>query len=388
MERIVPMSVRRIVVEVDTDGLNVAEFCRQHGISRWFFYELRRRYAVAGEAGLVPRSRAPKRVANRTPDRVENLIVDARKRLVEDGLDAGAATIRFHLTGQLDPVPSESTIWRVLVRRGFVTPHPDRAPKHAYRRFEADRVNECWQIDDTGWLLADGTEVKIINLLDDRSRTAVGSKAVVVCTGDAAYTAFCEAADEWGLPAWVLADNAPAFKYRLAEAASAHGVRSSSSRPYHPQTCGKVERFHQTLKKWLSSRPRARSISELQDQLDTFRHVYNYQRPHRSLGRRYPAVVHATGPHSGPADRPLASRTRIHHVTVLGGRVEVNSDWAIAVGNLWEGQAATVIITGHHCHVLISGTLVRQLTLDPDRRYQPLHPRPGRPPVRNDPRHV
>ncbi len=382
------MSVRRMIVEVDTDGLNVAEFCRQHGISRWFFYELRRRFVVAGEAGLVPQSRAPKRVANRTPDRVEDLIVEVRKQLIEDGLDAGAHTIRFHLRSRVEPVPSESTIWRVLTRRGFVTPHPERVPKNSYRRFEADRVNECWQIDDTGWVLADGTEVKIINLLDDRSRTAVGSKAVPACTGDAAYQAFREAADEWGLPAWILADNAPAFKHRLAEAVSVHGIRSSSSRPYHPQTCGKVERFHQTLKKWLGSRPRAHNVVELQEQLDTFCLIYNYQRPHRSLGRRYPAAVHAAGPQSGPADQPLKPRTRIHQVTVLGGRVEVNSDWAIAIGNQWDGHAATVIITGNHCHVLIGGTLIRQLDLNPNRRYQPLHPRPGRPSVRNDPRHV
>lgn len=382
------MSVRRLVVEVDDDGLNVAEFCRQHGISRWFFYELRRRYAAEGEAGLVPRSRAPKRVANRTGGRVEDLIVDVRKRLIEDGLDAGAATIRFHLAGRVDRVPSEATIWRVLTRRGFVTPHPERAPKHAFRRFEADRVNECWQIDDTSWMLADGTEVKVINLLDDRSRVVVGSKAVSACTGETAYQVFLEAADEWGLPVWVLADNAPAFKYRLAEAVTVHGVRSSSSRPYHPQTCGKVERFHQTLKKWLGSRPRAESLGELQDQLDTFCQIYNYQRPHRSLARRFPAVVHAAGPQAGPTDRPLTPRTRIHQVTVIEGRVDVNKDWTIAVGNQWDGQPATVIITGHHCHVLIGGTLARQLTLDPDRRYQPLHPRPGRPPVRKDPRHV
>src|SRR3970040_2412854 len=101
MIREMPMSVRRLIVEVELDGLNVTEFCRQHGISTWFFYQLRRRYAAEGEAGLEPRSRAPKTVANRTPVWVEDLIVDLRKELNDSGLDAGAATIWSHLAGRL-----------------------------------------------------------------------------------------------------------------------------------------------------------------------------------------------------------------------------------------------------------------------------------------------
>src|SRR5690348_5249739 len=95
--RDVPMSVRRLIVEIDVDGLNVRQFCREHGISTWFFYDLRRRYARDGDAALEPRSRAPRRVANRISDDVEDAIVALRKELRDEGLDAGPATIRWHL---------------------------------------------------------------------------------------------------------------------------------------------------------------------------------------------------------------------------------------------------------------------------------------------------
>src|SRR4051794_23751088 len=114
--REVPMSVRRAIVEVDLASVNVCAFCRDHGISRDTFYEWRRRYAGEGEAGLESRSRAPGRVANRTPVAVEDLIVELRKELDGDGHDAGAITIESWLRRQLpaDAVPSPATIWRVL----------------------------------------------------------------------------------------------------------------------------------------------------------------------------------------------------------------------------------------------------------------------------------
>lgn len=377
------MSVRRLVVEVDTGGLNVAEFCRSHGISRWFFYDLRRRYATEGEAALEPRSRAPKTVRNRTSAAVEQAIIDERKRLEGEGLDAGAATIAFHLAGQLGrgvATPSEATIWRVLSRRGFITPQPDKAPKHAHRSFQAERANQCWQIDDTEWWLAGGREVKIINILDDRTRLLVASVAVTACSTAAAFEAFCRAAQEWGWPTRFLSDNAKAFRHGLADALRPLGVAAGHSRPYHPQTCGKVERFHQTLKKRLSAHPPMDTLAELQTQLDEFARLYNHQRPHRSLGRQTPAQVFAHTPKAGPADRPLGEPTHLHHVTVHGGVCHINKDYSISVGAAHTGHTATVIITGVACHVFITGRLIRQLTLNPTQRSQPLHNRPGRPP--------
>lgn len=382
MRKEVPVSVKRLVVEVEVEGLNVTEFCRQHGISTWLFYQLRKRYVVEGEAVLESRSRAPKTVTNRTPLWVEDLIIELRKELDGAGLDAGPASIRFYLPDRLCPgivVPSEATIWRVLTRRGFITPEPGKAPKHAYRRFVADRANECWQIDDIDWDLLDGSRVNVVTLIDDCTRLCPGLKAVEIVSGQAAFEAFSAAAENWGWPQRFLSDNAKAYKHTLAEAVGALGVDHRHGRSYHPQTQGKVERFHQTLQKWLHAQPPAASLEELQTQLDQFCHIYNNQRPHRSIGRKTPASVYATTPKTGPADRPLGTPTSIHRVTVHDGICHINKRYSITIGATHNGQQATIIITGLSCHIFITGQLIRHLQLDPTRRYQPLYNRPGRP---------
>jgi transposase InsO family protein len=381
MRRDVPMSVRRLIVEVDTSDLNVTEFCAQHGVSTWFFYQLRKRFAAEGEAGLEAKSRAAKRVANRTPDWVEDLIVEIRKELADGGWDAGPATVRTHLLRSVDSewVPSESTIWRILTRRGFVTPQPEKAPKHAHRRFEAERANECWQIDDFSWELADGTPVKVISLIDDRTRFCPGLKAVDSVNGATAFEAFTKAGGRYGWPAWFLSDNANHYRHTLANTVSVLGVGHSHGRPYHPQTQGKVERLHQTIQKWLRAQPQANNLTELQTQLDEFADNYNHQRPHRAIGRRTPAAAWKQTPKTGPTSQPLGTPTHIHRVNVTGGICHINKQYSITIGAKHNQQTATVIITGLACHVFINGKLIRQLTLDPTRRYQPLYDRPGKP---------
>ena len=377
------MSVRRLIVEVDLEGLNVAEFCRQHGVSTWLFYQLRRRYQTEGEAGLEPRSRAPQRVANRTPGWVEDVIVAERKRLEEEGWDAGAATIAYRLPHLLPAgmaPPSETTIWRVLTRRGFVVAQPKKAPQHSYRSFNAERVNECWQLDDTDWKLADGTVVRILNIVDDCSRVAVAAQAMAVCTTAGAVETFLTAANRWGLPARFLSDNAKAFRYGVAEAVAALGIEAGHSRPYHPQTCGKVERFHQTLKKCLAQQPPPASLAELQAQLDRFCHDYNHQRPHRSLDRRLPIQVFTQTPKAGPKSCPLGQPTTTHRIKVINGTASLGGKrYWISLGAAHNGKIVTIVITGNACHIFHQGKLLRQLTLNPQQRGQPLYHRPGNP---------
>lgn len=375
------MSVRRLIVEVDVDGLNVRQFCRDHGVSSWFFYDLRRRYASEGDVALEPRSRAPRQVANRIPDEVEDAIVKLRKHLAEVGLDAGAATIQWHLQADpvLERVPSESTIWRVLKARGLIVPEPAKAPKHAGKRFVASRANECWQTDDTTWSLADGTEVKILNVVDDHSRLLVASVAAVSVTGTFTLGVFAAAAAILGWPARFLSDNAQAFRHVLADALSELGVASRHSRAYHPQTNGKVERFHLTLKRWLAKQPAAHTLEELQAQLDLFRLVYNHHRPHRSLGRQRPGDVWAAAPKTGPATGPLGTPSRIYTGTVHGGTLRLGTKWRITIGAAHNHQRALAVVTGLACHVFVDGRLARALTLDPNRVDQRLHHRPGRP---------
>lgn len=381
------MSVRRAIVTIDPKAVNVRRFCESHGISTFTFYAIRRRYAAEGEAGLEPRSRAPHNRPNRTAIDVEDAIVAKRKELDDAGLDCGAETIWSHLRG-MDGLPSVATIWRILVARGHIVAEPAKAPRRTGRTWTAERANECWALDDTPWVLADGSEVKVFNVLDDHSRYCVASTAMASCTGALVLAVISAAAAFLGWPARFWSDNAKAFRNTLAEALGKLGVAASHTRPYHPESNGKVERFHQTLKKWLAKQPRAATIEQLQAQLDTFRNIYNTQRPHRAIERRFPADVWATAPKSGPAGQPLGTPTSVHHTVVSNGRCFAGKV-AVTIGAEHNGQRALAVITSTACHVFIDGRLVRELTIDPTRRAQPLHTAPGRPRiVRDDPRHV
>lgn len=231
----------------------VAAFCRGEGISRETFYKWRARYAESGLEGLQERSRRPLRSPNRIDGAVEEAILQARKRLDDSGSDAGPWSIYSALLATGMVPPSESTIYRVLRNRGFIQPQPRKRPKSSWQRFVWERPNDCWQIDATHFQLADGTVVEIINIIDDHSRLLVASRAVPSCLSSLAWSTIVEAFARWGVPARVLSDNGLAFSgarraVTVSFEANLHhlGVHTITSTPYHPQTCGKVERFHQT----------------------------------------------------------------------------------------------------------------------------------------------
>ena len=382
MCREIPMSLRRAIALMDVESVNVAAFCRDHMVSRDRFYEIRRRYQEEGDAGLEPRSRAPHTIANRTSALMEDLIVTWRKQLDDDGLDAGAETIKWHLTASGVDAPGVSTIWRILTRRGFIDPDPSKAPHTTWKRFTAEFVNEMWQTDATHTQLADGTEVDIVNIIDDHSRTCTGSRAINgPTTGPDAWDTFVEAVDTYGLPTSLLSDNGPPFTSTLftGNLAAIH-VKTANSRPFHPQTCGKVERFHQTLKKWLAARDKPATVDELQQLLDIFVDIYNNKRPHRGIGRRIPTDVFNTSPKIGPDTYSALDETTVHHNTVdRSGRVEIPGPASITVGAAYTAQPATTIRTGNHAHVFINHKLIRELTINPTQRSQPLYQQPGRP---------
>ncbi len=206
------MSTGRYLVEAHLrEGRAVAELAAEHGVHRSWIYKLIARYRAEGEAGLEARSRRPRSTPNATPRPVEDEIVRLRKALADEGLDAGAETISWHLQRAGHSGPSVSTIWRVLVRRGFVTPQPHKRPISSMTRFEADLPNECWQSDVTHWALADGTDVEVINIIDDHSRLCVASVAVPVATGANVTHTFHIAAATRGYPAALLTDNGAVY---------------------------------------------------------------------------------------------------------------------------------------------------------------------------------
>jgi transposase InsO family protein len=376
---------RLVITAVKVEGRSKSEVARDYRVSRRWVQKLVARYDTEGEAAFTARSRRPHQSPQRVATAVEDEIVELRKSLSEFGVDAGPATIAVHLSERHGTAPSVSTIWRVLSRRGFVTPQPHKRPRSSYIRFEADQPNERWQADVTHWPLADRTDVEILNIIDDHSRLLVASHARIVFKAADVVTVFRAAINNYGPPASVLTDNGAIFtgayrgQGRVAlevELAALH-ISFRHSRPYHPQTCGKVERFDLTLKKWLTKQPAASSITELQTQLDAFADYYNTRRPHRALDRKTPAVAFAARPkaapnHTGPT---IADHYRVRHDTIdTNGTITIRYQSRlhhIGIGRRHAGQNVLVLVHDLEIRVVnTDGELLRELTLNPARDYQ------------------
>lgn len=385
------MSLARLVVTaVELEGRTKSEVARDYGVSRRWVQELCRRFSSEGEAGLEPRSRRPRGSPRRTPAELEDEIVELRKDLLDQGFDAGAHTIRVHLVRRHgeDSVPSVATIWRILTRRGFVTPQSHKRPKSSLVRFEAEMPNERWQADITHWKLLDGTEVEILNVIDDHSRLLVGSDARMIFKAADVVASFHAAAGAHGFPACLLTDNGAVFtaaprggRCALELECARLGIRVVHSRPYHPQTCGKVERFHQTLKRFLAKQDPANSIEGLQAQLDRFRNYYNTVRPHRAIGRRTPARAFAARPKARPtiASFEIPNRFRLRRDKVdITGVVTLRHNSRlhhIGIGRKLLGTRVLVLVDGLEVRVITEdGELLRSFTLDPTKDYQARSP--------------
>ncbi len=246
------MSMARVVITaVVLEGRSKSEVARDYGVSRRWVQRLVARYLLEGEAAFEPHSRRPHSNPRRIGEDTEEAIIGLRKSLVEAGHDAGAETIAWHLRSQTGLSPSVATIWRVLSRRGFLTPQPHKRPRSSWRRFQADLPNELWQADITHWPLADGNDVEILDIIDDHSRLLTGCTARRIFKAGDVVTDLHAAMAKHGRPERVLTDNAAVFTghYRgrgwvaLERELTALGIGLSHSRPYHPQTCGKVERL-------------------------------------------------------------------------------------------------------------------------------------------------
>lgn len=247
------MAKARYLVEAHlVEGRSVAELAAAHGVHRSWIYKLLARYREGGYEALEPRSRAPRSSPNRTPREVVR-----------------AVTIAHHLARQgIDCVPSVSTIWRILRRERLVVPQPQKRPRASLIRFEAELPNEMWQADITHWQLANGQDVEILNMLDDHSRLFLASHAFPTAKAADVVDVFRSAIDLHGAPAALLCDNGAVFtatprggKVLLQVEMERLGVVAKNSRPYHPQTCGKVERLHQTLKRYLARQAAAKTLS-------------------------------------------------------------------------------------------------------------------------------
>jgi transposase InsO family protein len=306
---------RLVITAVVVEGRSPGEVATAYGVSRSWVYELVARYRAEGDTALEPRSQRPKTSPRKLPQATVELIVELRRDLEGQGLDAGPDTIVWHLEHHHGLTVSTSSVLRYLRRAGLITPQPAKRPKASYIRFQAELPNECWQADVTHYPLADGTDAEILCFVDDHSRYALSVTAHQPVTGTVVVAAFRSAVDHHGPPASTLTDNGMVSTTRLSGGRGGRngfetelrrlGVTQKNSRPNHPTTCGKVERFQQTLKRWLRARPnQPATLAQLQPLLDDFVEHYNQRRPHRSLPRQAtPAAAYHTRPKATPPGR-------------------------------------------------------------------------------------
>lgn len=367
------------------EKVNIARFCREHGVSRGTFHKYVTRFRAEGAEGFTRRSTAPRHRPTELPASVAEAVLRARKELDDEGRDNGPISIRWRLEDQsFTPLPSRVSVYRILLERGQITPQPRKRPK-TRRRFEYSDPNGLWQIDGMEVVLAGGEKVCVLQIIDDHSRLDVGSYAATSENGKDTWAALQQAFAGHGVPVTVLSDNGLAFsgkhrggmadmERRLAEL----GVTTIASSVRHPQTCGKNERVHQTLQKWLSKQPVPETLTALQQLLDTYRTMYNNRR-HQGLDGQTPQqrfdAKDAVTP-DGPAKPPAGVTTR----PVSSTGVIAFTGCSIVVGRHWAGKTATLHWQGDRVSIIIDDTVARTLTLDRTIRYQRQHAK-TRPPT-------
>jgi transposase InsO family protein len=361
--------------------------CAALGVSTKTFYKYLARFAEEGVEGFYPRSRRPLRSPTRVGVEVEDVIVRVRKELDGDGWDAGADQILFWIADhpQLWPagvvVPSRATVNRILERRGQIVRVPQRRPRRSRHRFEAAQPNSMWQMDGFEYALATGRTVVVLQIIDDCSRFDLALRAAPSENGADVWAAVVHAVERYGLPARFLTDNGTAFSgrrrgwiSRLEENLRALGVHPITSSVAHPQTCGKNERAHATVLKWLRKRPAPQTLEELQELLETYRERYNHRRRKTHLGGLTPAQRYALGPLDGPGPSPTPWPVTIRTATVSSSGCIGIDKHLLGVGRRFAHSQVTTIRQHRQVAVFAGNQLIAEFTVTGRRGYQTKNP--------------
>lgn len=383
---------RLIITAVVLEGRSHTEVAADYEVSKSWVSKLVARYRTEGEAAFTPKSRRPHSSPTAISAQTVDLIIQIRRELVAAGFDAGPDTICWQLHHHYQIDVSPATVSRYLTRAGLVTPAPRKRPKSSYIRFQADLPNDTWQSDFTHYRLTDGSDTEIITWLDDCTRLALHVSAHRRITTPIVVDTFLETVDTHGIPASTLTDNGMVYTVRLAAMGRQGGrtrfehelrrlnIIQKNSTPNHPTTCGKVERFQQTLKKWLRAQPnQPGTIAELQTLINQFVDYYNHHRPHRSLPHH---TTPATRYHLLPKASPVINRDRDSHDRIRHDKVDDSGSVTLRVnGKLHHiGLGRThrrthVIMLIHDLHVRVvnaeTGEIIRELIINPDNDYQP-----------------
>lgn len=374
--------MRVIVLAITHQGLTKQQAAEKYKVTlRWINIVLNR-YRQGGLEALEPKSRKPKTNPKATPPHLVEAVKQMRYELETQGLDAGPISIHWYLTQQGVTPPSTATIRRVLLRANMIKPEPRKRPRSSYIRFQAEQPNETWQSDFTHWSLANGVDIEILNFLDDHSRFLLACQAFRPVTGHSVVGVFLDCVAEYGPPQSTLTDNGfvytskyrggkNKFEYALADL----GIQQKNGSPNHPQTQGKIERFHQTLKYWLAQQPRAKTVTELQTQLDVFRNVYNKHRPHTSLNRQTPHHVYHDTIKAKPLTGVLEEHFRVRYDRIdATGKVTMRRAGQmhkLGIGRAHAGERVTLLIDQTTVTVThqTTGEVLGEYLIEPTLKY-------------------
>lgn len=319
---------REFVTLASKEGAKIAPLCRRFGISRRVGYKWLDRYKAQGEAGLHDRSRRPHQVRTPTSEAMEQAVLAVRAAHPAWGGRKIAAVLQRQ-GHDPDDVPAPSTITRILHRHGLIDPHAS-AERQPIRRFERPAPNDLWQMDFKGpFHTADQRACHPLTLLDDHSRYALCLHACIDQKRPTVQQQLTRLFERYGLPWQMLMDNGtpwatshrPGGHTRLSVWLMRLGIQVSNGRPYHPQTQGKEERFHRTLKIELLQDRSFRDCEHAQRHFDPWRHLYNHERPHQAIGMAVPAERYQPSTRSMPrtlAPVEYGSSDHVRKVNAVG----------------------------------------------------------------------
>jgi transposase InsO family protein len=299
-------------------GTNVRQLCERFQVSRKTYYKWRQRNGEQAEAGLTNRSRRPRNSPNETRPDMQDKIMAMRLKYPTWG--ARKIAIRLSVLGEVE-VPAVSTIHRILKQNGMISAEQS-GKHHKWRRFEYEAPNQLWQMDFKGWFPTDdGGRCHSLTVLDDHSRYVVCLQACGNERSETVKQHLTATFRQYGMPEWMTMDNGAPWgndlKHRhtpLTAWLMRLGIGVSHSRPYHPQTQGKDERFHRTLKADVLQSQHFRSLQHVQEKFDPYRDIYNHERPHQALAMEVPASRYQISVRSFPEALPAIEYDAIDEV--------------------------------------------------------------------------
>src|ERR1700682_6101680 len=344
----------KAVLAVIGDGRTVSEVAKDCGVSRRTMHRWLLRYEGDGLEGLNNRSHRPAQSPHQMPPAVEAMVLEMRRSHPY----WGARRIAFELVRKrVERAPSESAVYRCLVRAAVIDPVSRQRRRETWKRWERAAPMELWQLDVVhGFLLADGTSAKALTGVDDHSRFCVSARLMTRERTQAVCDGFSSALQAYGVPAQVLTDNGKVFTGRLAQPpvevlfdriCRENGVDHILTQPRSPTTTGKIERFHRTLRIEFNTRQVFRNLKTAQEALDEWVTYYNTQRPHQALGDVTPeSRFSATSRLPADPRTPRPERNGEQGVCrkASNGIVSVGYQ-QVSVGRNYAGSSCDVLVT-------------------------------------------